>query len=74
MRGPVLPIHESVKLAGAMMSGIAGLLLGGPGVAAVTIALLPLLLTACRLLGGSAEAEETLAEYRQSAPGSVAAH
>jgi hypothetical protein len=50
-----VPITESVKLAGTMMCGMAGLLLGGPGVAIVTIALLPVLLTAFHLLSGSAE-------------------
>ena len=42
---------QSVRIARATTCGLAGLLLGGPGVAMVAIALVPLLLMTLRAVG-----------------------
>jgi hypothetical protein len=45
-----MPTNESVRIAQATTCGLGGLLLGGPGVAIVAVALVPFLLASFRVL------------------------
>jgi len=63
-----MPKNESVRFARATTCGLAGLLLGGPVVAVVAIALLPFLLTTFRVLSSPANAGAQERFYRGTTP------